>query len=302
MRLVTTTMGPVYASRPRPRKRIDSAAWREQRRRVQLGVMLRNMGPASSRDTVLAAARAADATPAISDVWVTDHIAIPPDDAEGSGGRYLDPLATLAVVAGATSRIGLGTSVLVLPYRPALPTTKWVATIQELSGGRLRLGVGVGWMMAEFRAAGVDHRRRGRITDDTLAFLDRCFAADVVEANGQSFLFFPRPERPPLFIGGAPPQAFRRAVTHRAGWMPMGLPPDALRAPAAELRATAAAAGLPPPPIAVLGSLPRQEPTAARDALAAYADAGATHVIHSERYADESEFRRMLDALSRAAS
>src|SRR5262245_1683982 len=215
MRLVTTTMGPVYASRPRPRKRIDSAARRGQRRRVQLGVMLRNMGPASSRDTVLAAARAADATPAISDLWVADHIAIPPDDAEGSAGRYLDPLASLAVLAGATSRIGLGPSVRVRPHRPALPTAKWVPTIQELSGGRLRLGVGVGWMMAEFRAVGVDHRRRGRITDDTLAFLDRCFAADVVEANGQPFLFLPRPERPPLFIGGAPPKAFRRAVAHR---------------------------------------------------------------------------------------
>src|SRR5262245_65576041 len=115
MRLVTTTMGSVYAPRPRPRKRIDSAARRAQRQRVQLGVMLRNMGPGSSRDTVLAAARVADATPAISDLWVTDHIAIPPDDAEGSGGRYLDPLATLAVVAGAAARIGLGSSVLAVP-------------------------------------------------------------------------------------------------------------------------------------------------------------------------------------------
>jgi alkanesulfonate monooxygenase SsuD/methylene tetrahydromethanopterin reductase-like flavin-dependent oxidoreductase (luciferase family) len=168
---------------------------------MQLGVLLRNMGPGSDRDTVLAAARAADATPAISDLWVTDHIAIPPDDAEGSGGRYLDPLATLGVLAGATSRIGLGTSVLVLPYRPALSTAKWVATIQELSGGRLRLGVGVGWMMAEFRAVGVDHGRRGRITDDTLAFLDRCFAADVVEANGQ---LFPRARTPSPVHGRRP--------------------------------------------------------------------------------------------------
>jgi alkanesulfonate monooxygenase SsuD/methylene tetrahydromethanopterin reductase-like flavin-dependent oxidoreductase (luciferase family) len=96
---------------------------------VQLGVLVRNMGPASTPETVLAAARAADEAPGIADLWVTDHIAIPPDDAEGSGGRYLDPLATLATLAGATTRIGLGTAVLVLPYRPALATAKWVATI-----------------------------------------------------------------------------------------------------------------------------------------------------------------------------
>src|SRR5207245_7134965 len=96
-------------------------------------------------------------------VGVVDHIAIPPYDAEGSDGRYLDPLATLAFLAGVTTRVGLGTAVLVLPYRPALPTAKWIATVQELSGGRLNLGVGVGWMAAEFRALGVDLRRRGAI-------------------------------------------------------------------------------------------------------------------------------------------
>src|SRR5215470_3895253 len=188
---------------------------------LKLGLYLRNMGPQSTRDTLLASAQAAD-TAGIDDLWVADHIAIPPDDAEGSGGRYLDPLATLAFLAAATSRIRLGTGVLVLPYRPPLATAKWVATIQELSGGRLLLGVGSGWMEAEFRAAGVARERRGRITDSTLAFLHRCFAADEVEANGQRFLFRPRPSRPPIFVGGAPPHALRRAVRFGDGWMPVG--------------------------------------------------------------------------------
>src|SRR5438105_10739358 len=129
---------------------------------MEVGVVLRNMGPQSTRETLEAAARAADALPAVADLWVTDHIAIPPDDAEGSEGRYLDPLATLAYLAGATTRVGLGTSVLVLPYRPPLPTAKAIATVQELSGGRLLLGVGVGWMAAEFRVLGIDLGRRGR--------------------------------------------------------------------------------------------------------------------------------------------
>jgi probable F420-dependent oxidoreductase len=268
---------------------------------MRLGVMIRNMGPASTREIVAAAARAADAIPAVSDVWVVDHVAIPPDDAEGSGGRYLDPLATLAFLAGVTTRVRLGVSVLVIPYRPALPTAKWIATIQELSGERLILGAGVGWMAPEFRALGVDLARRGRITDETLAFLDRCFADDVVEANGQPFLFKPRPARPALFIGGSPAHAFRRAIAHRAGWMPMGLPPDLLREPAAELRQRAAAAGLPAPDVAVLTAIPADNRSAARDLVAAYRDAGATNLIHGARYADLDGFRRGLDVVAAAA-
>src|SRR5919197_1706007 len=133
---------------------------------MKLGLYLRNMGPQSTRATLLACARAAEDA-GLDDVWVADHIAIPPDDAEGSDGRYLDPLATLAFLAGVTTRVGLGTGVLVVPYRPPLPTAKWIATVQELSGGRLRLGVGTGWMEAEFRALGVDLRRRGALADET---------------------------------------------------------------------------------------------------------------------------------------
>jgi probable F420-dependent oxidoreductase len=264
---------------------------------MQIGVVVRNMGPQSTRETLVAVARAADAAPAIADVWVADHVAIPPDDAEGSDGRYLDPLATLAFLAGVTTRVGLGTAVLVVPYRPPLPTAKWVATVQELSGGRLRLGVGVGWMQPEFRALGVDPARRGRLTDETLAFLDRCFASDVVEANGQPFLFRPRPARPPLFIGGAPPHAFRRAIAHRAGWMPVGLSPEVLAPAVATLRARAAEAGASAPEVAVLTSLPLGDRSAARERVARYAEAGATRLIHGARYADASAFGTMLDGL-----
>ncbi len=269
---------------------------------MQLGVVLRNMGPQSTPDTIIAAARAADAAPVIADLWVADHIAIPPDDAEGSEGRYLDPLATLAYVAGVTTRVGLGTGVLILPYRPPLATAKWIATVQELSRGRLLLGVGVGWMAPEFRVLGVDIRRRGKITDGTLDFIDRCFAHDVVEANGQAFLFKPRPPRPPILIGGAPPHAFRRALAHRAGWMPVNLSPDLLAPLAADLASQARAKGQPAPPIAVLTSLPLGDAEKSRDLLARYAAAGATRIIHGERYADEHAFRTMLDRLERASA
>src|SRR6185503_2232690 len=160
-----------------------------------LGIAVRSMGPQSRPEVLLACVRAAEAA-GLADVWVQDHLAIPPDDAEGSGGRYLDPLTALAWLAGRTERIGLGTGVLNLPYRPALPTAKAIATVQELSGGRLRLGVGVGWMEPEFRALGVPRSERGRRSDTVLDFLHRAFASDVVVEHEQPFLFLPRPARP----------------------------------------------------------------------------------------------------------
>ncbi len=264
---------------------------------MKIGAYLRNMGPQSTRAVLLACARAAE-TSGLDDLWVADHIAIPPDDAEGSGGRYLDPLATLAFLAGATTRIGLGTGVLVLPYRPPLATAKWVATIQELSAGRLLLGVGIGWMAAEFRALGLARRDRAAISDTTLAFLRRCFASDEVEANGQPFLFRPRPARPPIIVGGAAPHALRRAARFGDGWMPIGSEPDALRADVARLRELMAAAGNPSPEVVVLTGLPLGDPAAAVARVRAYADVGATRLVHAARYEDADAFRRAVDVLA----
>jgi probable F420-dependent oxidoreductase len=268
---------------------------------TKLGVVVRNMGPESTRERLLACARAAEAA-GLDDVWVVDHVAIPPDDAEGSEGRYLDPLAALAFLAGATARIGLGTAVLILPYRPPLPTAKWIASVQELSGGRLRLGVGVGWMPAEFRALGVDRARRGALADEALAFLRRCFdaeaAGDVVVANGQPFLFRPRPARPPIFVGGTPPHALARAVRFGDGWLPMGLDPEALRGPIAELRRLASEAGRPPPEVVAMGSLPLEQPGRAAERVAALAQAGVTRIVHAQRYADAAAFERIVERLA----
>ena len=100
---------------------------------MKLGAVIRLMGPQSTRDILVECVRAAEDA-GLDDFWVPDHIAIPPDDAEGSGGRYLDSLTSLAYLAAKTTRIGLGTGILNLPYRPALPTAKALATIQELSG------------------------------------------------------------------------------------------------------------------------------------------------------------------------
>jgi probable F420-dependent oxidoreductase len=264
---------------------------------MRLGLVLRTMGVESTRETLLACARAAEAA-GVDDVWVVDHVAIPPDDAEGSGGRYLDPLGVLAWLAGATERIGLGTAVLVVPYRPALPTAKAIATLQELSGGRLALGVGVGWMAPEFRALGVDRAQRGRITDMTLAQWRAWFAADEALSNGQAFLFKPRPPRPPIFVGGQPPHALERAVRLGEGWMPMGTDPERLRPHASRLRELAKESGRAPLEIAALGALPLDDAGRAREQLAALAELGVTRVAVGARYADAATFRANAEKLS----
>lgn len=263
---------------------------------MRVGLFLRNMGPQSTAPLLRECARAAEGAQ-VDDLWVADHIAIPPDDAVGSGGRYLDPLATLAWLAGATERIHLGTGVLVLPYRPPLPTAKWVATIQELSGGRLLLGVGAGWLEAEFRATGAERRRRGADTDATLDFLQRCFAGDVVESNGQPFLFLPRPARPPIIVGGRAPHALRRAVRFGDGWMPQAASAGDIREAVARLQEMMAAAGRPPAEVVVLTSLPLDDVSAAVDAARQFAAAGATRLVHGWRYADAAEFARAAERL-----
>jgi len=268
---------------------------------MQLGTVLRVMGDASSRNTLQACALEAEAAQ-LDELWVVDHVAIPPDDAEGSNGRYLDPLATLAWLAGMTERIGLGTSVLVLPYRPAFPTAKWIATIQELCGGRLRLGVGVGWMKPEFRALGVPFGERGRRTDHVLETLHRCFEApgDVVEENGQPLLFRPRPARPPIFVGGRGDHALQRAVRFGDGWMPMGGEPQKLAPSIAKLRDLAEAAGRPTPEVVSLGGLPPGQPERGAELLHALAEVGVTRFAMGTRYDDADGFRRGLDLLCAA--
>jgi probable F420-dependent oxidoreductase len=264
---------------------------------VEFGVTLRNMGPQSVPGILLPCARAAECA-GLESLWITDHLAIPPDDAEGSGGRYTDPLTTLAYLAGCTGRIRLGTGVLVLPYRRPLPMAKAVATVQELSGGRLLLGVGVGWMAAEFRAVGADRARRGSDTDEALDLLHRCFAADVVEANGQPFLFKPRPERPPIYVGGAGEPALRRAVRFGDGWLPMGADPDKLRPAAERLAELAREAGRATPAIVALGGLPLDDPPQAREQLAALAALGVSRFVQAVRYDTLAEYMHTLERLA----
>ncbi len=265
---------------------------------MRFGIAIRVMGEGSRPETLLECARYAEEA-GLDDLWVTDHIAIPPNDAEGSNGRYLDPLTTLGYLAGVTQRIGLGTSVLILPYRPALPTAKAIATVQELSRGRLTLGVGIGWMDPEFRALGVDRSQRGAIADQTLDFIRRCFDAedDVIEHNGQEFYFRPKPERPKILVGGSPPHALQRAVRYGDGWIPMSADPEKLAPAIEQLHVLAEQAGQPKPEVACMGGLP-PEPEKAAAQLRTLAELGVTRFLTGSRYGtDTAPLRNAVDGL-----
>lgn len=268
---------------------------------MHIGAIVRNMGDQSTPAIMGACARTAEEA-GLESVWVVDHVAIAPDDAEGSNGRYVDPLISLAWLAGVTRRIRLGVGVLILPYRPALPVAKQIASLQELSGERLLLGVGIGWMDAEFRALGIERRHRGRISDATLAFIRECFEHDEAAANGQPFLFRPRPARPPIYVGGRPPHALARAAAWGEGWMPMRMTPEKLPSARAEYAEHCAAAGKAVGEVVVVGELPLDDAgAAAAAALHGFAEGGAARFVLSGRYADADEYRRRIDALRTAA-
>lgn len=266
---------------------------------MRFGFALRLMGAASSAPILRESACLAEEA-GLDTLWVPDHIAIPPDDAEGSGGRYLDPLASLAWLAAATDRIELGSAVLILPYRPPLPTAKTIATIQELSGERLNLGIGVGWMAAEFRALGVDRSARGRLTDESLAFLRAAFEAedDIAVAEGQPFLFRPRPRMPRIWVGGGAPHALARAARYGDGWMPMTSDPERLAEPVHELRSRFADAGRSQEPlVAAFGAVGHDSEAADLERLEALAELGVSDFVQGARYEDLDGFKRDLDRL-----
>ncbi len=270
---------------------------------MKYGIAIRNMGPQSNRATIRACASLAEQA-GFDAIFFSDHLCIPPDQTEGSGGRYLDVLATIAYVAGITDQIRLGVSVLVLPYRPAVVTAKQIATIQELSGERLIIGVGVGWMKPEFNALGADLHQRGAVSDETLDVFQHLFSADVPGAfNGPliqfpSFVFLPRPKRPPLWIGGNGAAAKRRVLKYGAGWHPM-LPAAELKASVEDLKKRARESGKPEPEIIVRRGVRLDDAdkiAITRDRLLAERDAGATYfILDLGRYADEKSFGQSID-------
>jgi probable F420-dependent oxidoreductase len=182
----------------------------------------------------------------------------------GPDGHWLEPLTTLAVVAGATRQIRLGTNIMIAALRRPAVLAKSAATLDVLSGGRLDLGVGVGWQREEYEAAGLDFDDRGALLDDTLAVCQALWSQQRAEHSSRYLRFeaihmMPKPVRSdgvPIWVSGTVnPRVVRRLARFGAGWIPWG---DAARDVAlaiARMRDALAAVGRDPQGLQVVGSL-----------------------------------------------
>jgi probable F420-dependent oxidoreductase len=189
-----------------------------------------------------------------SSVMISDHIVFPvviksryPYTVDGSfpgQGDALDQLALMAFVAGKTSTLRLVTSVMILPYRNPVATAKTLATIDVLSGGRVTVGVGVGWLKEEFEALGAAaFDRRGAVSDEYLRIFKTLWTEDPASFSGDFYRFdalrcLPQPVQkphPPIWVGGHTKAALRRAARFGDGWHPVGANPAVPLAPT-ELR------------------------------------------------------------------
>jgi probable F420-dependent oxidoreductase len=191
---------------------------------MQVGIHLPHIGRKANATAIRRIAEQAEDL-GFADVWVSEHIIVPKGGSYPPSVNFWDPVLTLTWAAAFTRRVKLGTSVLVLPMRHPLPLAKELATLQNLSDGRLILGAGVGWLEAEFAALGVPFKERGRRMDEGIALMQAVWTQDPVTfetkwipAAVQDMRSQPQPEVPiPIWIGGSSDAAVARALRHQ-GW------------------------------------------------------------------------------------
>jgi probable F420-dependent oxidoreductase len=190
---------------------------------VHLGVILPNFGARSSPDGIRRVAEAAEEL-GFDSVWATEHVLVGREAVDPYGQVYA-PFATLAWIAGFTERIGLGTSIVILPLHHPVHVAKEAATLQELSGGRLRLGLGMGWHEDEYRFLGVPFGGRGRRGDEAIRLMralwrgESSFDGQEWSFTGATFAPLPDPE-PEIWVGGSSAPALRRVRELGDVWHP----------------------------------------------------------------------------------
>ncbi len=235
---------------------------------MKFGVMFANLGPYATGKGATEIAKAAEDA-GFESIWSVEHVAVPkgyqsayPYDESGKmplgGGAedvsIPDPLIWLAWVAAVTTRIRLCTGVMILPQRNPVVLAKEVATLDSMSGGRVSLGIGVGWLEEEFNALGVPFEKRGARTDDYMRAMNALWRAEDTAAHDGAFANFanvysrPRPTNGdvPLIVGGHTEVAARRAGRIGDGFFPGKGKPRELQALFELMKETAAANGRDP--------------------------------------------------------
>ncbi len=217
---------------------------------MKIGICSANSGPYTSREMLESLSGLAESV-GIESIWVSEHLVLadprrPPSPMDPED-PILDPVTTLAFLAGKTDSVRLGTGIVVLPLRNPLILAKELATVDVLSGGRLIFGVGVGYVEDEFRALGVPFRDRGRRLEEYLAAIRSIWTDGHPGYRGRTVSFggvqarpYPlsRP-RPPLVMGGYAPAVMRRTIREADGWFGWGLDLEATGRRLEVLRETA---------------------------------------------------------------
>jgi probable F420-dependent oxidoreductase len=279
---------------------------------MKYGMSIIVRGDGANPDAFVAMAEKAEAT-GLDALWASDHLLMPamrvsryPGRADGElppdwKRTYYQPFSVLNYLAAVTTRVRLGTSVLILPNRNPIEVAAQSAELDRLSGGRFDFGVGVGWYQEETEALGYDFHDRGKRTNDGLALIKSLWTEEIVSADGPYYRFEsaqmgPKPlqdPHPPIYIGGNSEAALRRAARYGDVWHPFKITPEGLQELRPALRAALETEGRNPaqfpiaPKVALTfqdhGPAAGQAPTEGRpqdiiDALKRFEDAGATEI------------------------
>ena len=218
--------------------------------RLKVGVVLPTYRALANAENIVRAVALSESL-GFDSVWVTDHIVVPSASLEAFGPTFFEAMTVMSYVAGITRTVQIGAAILIVPYRHPVLLAKMLATADQLSGGRVVLGAGLGWLETESSLMGVPHRRRAKIADEALAVIRACWESEVPEFHGEvfdfaDFHFAPRPHAGrslPILIGGASTAAMRRAARLGDGWIGDGLTFEELEMSLAQLASELKAAG-----------------------------------------------------------
>jgi probable F420-dependent oxidoreductase len=197
---------------------------------MEFGICVPHYGKPVDIDRILDVARHAE-TLGFDSVWVTDHLVVPRTLEIIYRDNMLEPIALLSHLAAVVQRARLGTSVIILPYRHPILVAKMLATIDQLSQGRVIFGVGAGWMEDEFHTLNAPFAERGALSDENLRIIRDCWTQETISLKGQFHTYTdmqtsPRPVQaggPPIWVGGNSARSRRRAAELGDGWHSTGI-------------------------------------------------------------------------------
>ena len=287
---------------------------------MQFGVCLPQYGREVTFEDLHSVATDAEAL-GFDSVWASDHIVTPEHMHRNIGPVFFDAFVVLSHASALTSRVKLGTTVMVTPYRNPLVAAKLVASLDALSGGRVILGVGAGGAPDEFSALGIPESQRGARTDEYLKAMIELWTTDPANFRGRfvqfdNVHFAPKPLQdpyPPIWVGGHSDAALRRAARFGQAWHPTHMSPEALRARMDKLGEFSVDIGRHIPPATTMHlsvafgddsaashdrRMGRGTPARVAEDLAFYRSMGITSVVCNFRASSTNEMRRAMETFA----